>query len=65
MPRGPRGEGGELFICRDPLAAILAVENGIAPESVVSFLTKTISAQQLEQLAALLDHRKIEAAELF
>jgi DNA primase len=52
-------DGGDLWVCRDPLAAILAVENGIPVENVVSFLAP-ITAQSLEMLSSLLDERKIE-----
>jgi hypothetical protein len=58
-------EGGDLFVCRDPLQVLLAVENGVAPESVVAFLTDGIAAQQLEMLAALMDEKKTEPAQLF
>lgn len=58
-------EGGDLFVCRDPLQVLLAVENGVAPESVVAFLTDGIAAQQLEMLAALMDEKKTESAQLF
>jgi CHC2 zinc finger len=58
-------DGGDLFVCRDPLQVLLAVENGIAPESVVAFLTDGIAAQQLEMLAALMDQKKTELAQLF
>lgn len=58
-------EGGDLFVCRDPLQVLLAVENGIAPESVVAFLSDGIAAQQFEMLAALMDEKKTEPAQLF
>ncbi len=58
-------EGGDLFVCRDPLQVLLAVENGVPPESVVCFLTEGISAQQLEILAALMDEKKTEPVQLF
>lgn len=58
-------EGGDLFVCRDPLHVLLAVENGIAPESVVAFLSDGIAAQQFEMLAALMDEKKTEPAQLF
>jgi CHC2 zinc finger len=57
-------EGGELYVCRDPLDAILAVENGVPAESVVSFLAP-ITAQALEALSSLMDSRKVEAIELY
>jgi hypothetical protein len=56
-------EGGDLFVCRDPLAVLLAVENGIPAETVVSFLAP-ITAQSLEVLAALMDEKRIETLEL-
>jgi hypothetical protein len=55
-------EGGDLWVCRDPLAAILAVENGIPAENVVSFLAP-ITAQSLEVLSSLMDERKIETCD--
>ena len=54
---------GELYLVRDPLDALKAFENGI--ENVVSFLTEGITAQQLEQLASLMDGRKIDTLSLF
>ena len=54
---------GELYLVRDPLDALKAFENGI--ENVVSFLTEDITAQQLEQLASLMDGRKIDTLSLF
>ena len=56
-------EGGDLWVCRDPLAAILAVENGIPVENVVSFLA-SITAQSLEMLSSLMDERKVETCDL-
>ncbi len=58
-------EGGDLFVCRDPLQMLLAVENGVALENVVAFLTDGIAAQQFEILAALMDEKKTEPAHLF
>jgi hypothetical protein len=58
-------EGGDLFVCRDPLQVLLAVENGIPQENIVSFLSDGITAQQFEMLAALLDEKKTEPAQLF
>ena len=55
-------EGGGLWVCRDPLAAILAVENGIPIENVVSFLAP-ITAQSLDMLSSLMDERKIETCD--
>ena len=49
---------------RTPLDAILAVENGIAIESVIALLTETISAQQLEMISALMDEKRIDGLEL-
>jgi DNA primase len=56
---------GELWICRDPLQVLQAVENGIPPESVVSVLTDGITAIQFEQLSSLMDEKQIEHAQLF
>lgn len=58
-------EGRDLFGCRDPLQVLLAVENGVAPESIVAFLTDGFAAQQLQTLAALMDEKKTEPAQLF
>jgi hypothetical protein len=58
-------KGGDLFVCRDPLEVMLAVENGISPESVVAFLSDGVAAQQFEMLAALMDEKKAELAQLF
>ncbi len=44
---------GELYLTRDPLEVLLAWQNGV--DNVVSFLTGTISAGQLKQLAALME----------
>ncbi len=54
---------GDLFLVRDPLHALTAHEGGM--ENVVAFLTETVTAQQLEQLAALMDDRKCEHLEIF
>lgn len=54
---------GELYLVRDPLDVLLAYQNGI--ENVVSFLTETISAQQLEMLSSLMDEKECETVELF
>ena len=54
---------GDLFLVRDPLQALTAHQSGV--ENVVAFLTETISAQQLEQLAALMDERKCDNLEVF
>lgn len=54
---------GELALVRDPLQVLAAHQSGI--DNVVAFLTESISAQQLEMLAALMDERKCESVELF
>jgi hypothetical protein len=54
-------EGTDLMLYRTPLDAILAVEQGVPIDSVTSFLTETVSPHQLELLAGLMDHSKIEA----
>jgi hypothetical protein len=53
---------GDLFLVRDPLQALTAYQNGI--ENVAAFLTEMIIAQQLEQLATLMDERKCEGVEV-
>jgi DNA primase len=55
-------QAGELYLVRDPLQILTAYEAGV--ENVVAFLT-TITAQQLEQLASLMDEKKVETVELF
>ena len=54
---------GDLFLVRDPVRVLTAFESGLA--NVAAFLTETIGAQQLEQLASLMDERKCESVELF
>jgi DNA primase len=54
--------GRELFLVREPLEVLKAQQNGI--DNAVSFLTETISAEQLQQLAALMDETGCEAVEL-
>ena len=58
-----RVTNGPLYLVRDPLQVLTAFEAGV--ENVVAFLTDGISAQQLEQLAALMDERKCESVELY
>ncbi len=60
---GDRVQPGELYLVRDPLQVLMAYESGI--ENVVSFLTEAISAQQLEQLAALMDEKQCDSVVLF
>lgn len=52
----------ELYLFRDPLDVLRAHENGI--EGGVCFLTETVSADQLQLLASLMDERGIEQIEL-
>jgi len=59
---GHRVGAGELYLVRDPLAVLTAFEAGM--ENCISFLTETVSAQQFEQLAALMDAKKCESVEL-
>ena len=54
---------GPLTLVREPLQALKALEGGI--ENVVAFLTDTITPQQLEMLASLMDQRGCEAIEHF
>jgi hypothetical protein len=58
-----RIEAGTLALVRDPLQAIIAAQSGI--DNVIAFLTPTISAQQLEQLASLMDEKGCDSVELF
>ncbi len=55
-------QGGELFLVREPLEVLKAYQNGI--DNAVSFLTETISAEQLQRLAALMDEKGCHAIEL-
>jgi len=54
-------EGVELTLCRSSLELILAVENGAPIDSLVSFLSDTVSPTQLEILSSLMDQKKIES----
>jgi hypothetical protein len=58
-----KAQPGPLYLVRDPLQVLTAFEAGM--ENVVAFLTETISAQQLEQLASLMDEKKCESVELY
>jgi hypothetical protein len=49
---------GELYLMRDPLEVLRAVESGVS--NAVCFLTDTVSAHQLEMLVALLDANHCE-----
>jgi DNA primase len=53
---------GELYLVRDPLAALQAYESGV--ENVVAFLAP-VTAGMLEQLASLMDERRCETVELY
>jgi len=57
-------QGGDLFVCRSPLEAILAVENGAPIDSVIAFATPLVSPQQWEMLASFMDEHQIEGAAL-
>jgi hypothetical protein len=54
-------EGVELTLCRSPLDLILAIENGAPIDSLIAFLTETVSPTQLEILSSLMDQKKIES----
>lgn len=54
---------GPLQLVRDPIDVIRAHEGGMS--NVIAFLTETITPQQLEQLAALMDRAKCESVEVF
>jgi DNA primase len=49
---------GELYILRDPLEVLRALQSGVT--NAVCFLTDTVSAHQLEMLVALLDANHCE-----
>ena len=55
--------GGDLFLVRDPLQVLTTHHSDI--ENVVAILTQSVTALQLEQLAALIDERKCEHMEMF
>lgn len=55
--------GRSLTLVRDPLQAIIAAQSGI--DNVIAFLTPIISAQQLEQLASLIDEKGCDGVEIF
>lgn len=57
-------EGGDMLVCRDPLALLLAAQSGIPADCLVSFLTETVATQQLEELVVLMDRKKIESCEI-
>ncbi|MDF2233154.1 CHC2 zinc finger domain-containing protein [Albimonas sp. CAU 1670] len=50
---------GEILLCRDPLEAMLAAQNGI--ENVAAPLTEGLAAEQLHAIAALMDERGCDA----
>ena len=54
---------GLLTLVREPLQVLKAHEGGM--ENVVAFLTDTVTPQQLEMLASLINQRRCEAIELF
>ena len=54
---------GELYLTRDPLAVLTAFDAGIG--NVACVLTETVSAEQLQMLAALMDERGCESVEIF
>ncbi len=53
---------GEIVLARDPLEALIAAQNGV--ENVAALLTDLFSAQQLQMIAALMDERRCETAEI-
>jgi hypothetical protein len=53
-----------LTVCRDPLSLILAVENGVPREELVSFLAP-ITALSLQVLAAFMDENAVETVDLY
>jgi hypothetical protein len=54
---------GELYLVRDPLEVLRVHESGV--ENVVAFLTEGTCAQQLEELASLLDSRHCDLVHLY
>jgi len=55
--------GPEIVLVRDPLDALIAMQNGI--DNVVSVLTQTVSADQLRMLASLMDDIGAGTVELY
>jgi DNA primase len=53
---------GEMVLSRDPLEALLALQNGV--ENVAALLTDALSAEQLQAIAALIDERGCETVEI-
>ena len=53
---------GELNLLRNIMQVLEAFQNGV--ENTVCFLTESISAQQLEQLASLMDQKKVDCLTL-
>jgi DNA primase len=53
---------GEMVLARDPLDALLAAQNGV--ENVAALLTETLSAEQLQMIAALMDERRCATVEI-
>ena len=60
---GDRAEEGELNLLSNIVQVLEAFQNGV--ENSVCFLTESITAQQLEQLASLMDQKKCESVQLF
>lgn len=55
-------EPSDLFLAKDPLAALTCFDGGIT--NVVSFLTPTITQVQLESLSSLMDEKRVETLEI-
>lgn len=58
-----RVASGEVYLVRDPVAVLKAYESGI--ENCVCLLTETISAMQLQMLAALMDEKNVSYMEMY
>jgi hypothetical protein len=58
-----RVEEGELNLLSNIVQVLEAFENGV--ENSVCFLTESITAQQLEHLASLMDQKKCESVQIF
>jgi DNA primase len=56
-------QGSEFFLVREPLEVLKASKNGI--DNIVALLTNTISAEQLQRLAAFMDEKGCETVELY
>jgi len=60
---GDRIQEGELNLLSNIVQVLEAFQNGV--ENTICVLTESITAQQLEQLASLMDQKKCESVQIF